>query len=118
MHAASTDATDRSRRILLQSLIAAGILMVVAGVIAGLWLGPEFFLIALVGLVDFALAWAFASGRLRLTRDDLPEPPSQPDAEPVALADEETDDPYYRPDDHALDEATDDPSYNPYARED
>ncbi|MGI9020086.1 MAG: hypothetical protein ACR2G3_05185, partial [Solirubrobacterales bacterium] len=45
-------------------LVASGFGFVAIGIFLGLWLGEIYFLIALVGLIDFALAWAFQSGRL------------------------------------------------------
>jgi hypothetical protein len=93
--------TQQSRRILVNSLIAGGVLMVAVGIFVGLWQGAAFFLLAVVGLIDLALAWAFASGRIGLSGASVVGASEPPATGP----------------DVAVQEATDDPSYNPYARE-
>ena len=99
----TTDPAAQSRRVLVNSLVATGLLLVVVGVIVGIWQGAVFFLIAAVGALDLVVAWAFASGRIGLSRANVVPPTgAEPEAGP----------------DVAAHEATDDPSYNPYARED
>jgi len=100
----STDPTQQSRSVLVRTLVASGLLMITAGVIIGVAVGPVFLLIALVGLVDIVLAWAFQTGRLGGAGVGAQTIPAtdQPAAGPDVIAHE----------------ATDDPSYNPYARED
>ncbi len=98
----STDPAQQSRKVLVNSLVASGAVLIAAGIFVGLWQGPVFFLIAGVGLIDLALAWAFASGKLGLSGANVVQASEQPATGP----------------DVAAHEATDDPSYNPYARED
>jgi hypothetical protein len=97
----SSDPAQQSRRVLVAALVTGGFVAIAVGVFVGIWLGPAYFAVALVGLVDFALAWMFSSGRINSAAysPHLGQPPA-PDP------------------DRAAHEATDDPSYNPYARED
>jgi hypothetical protein len=100
----SPDPAQQSRSVLVRSLVASGFVFVAAGIIVGLAVDPVWFLIALVGLIDFVLAWAFNAGHLGgagIGTQTIPAS-EQPAAGPDVVARE----------------ATDDPSYNPYARED
>lgn len=58
------------------ALMTSGVLTVVVGVVLALAVEPVLALIAVVGIIDFGLAWAYATGRLGSPRpqaaDDLP----------------------------------------------
>ena len=84
---------------LVLSLVLGGILMIAVGVAVGLIVEPIFFALAAFGVVDFALAWLFASGRIGPGA-------KRRRAEAAGAAGA------------AAAEAQADPSYNPYARED
>jgi len=66
---------------------------VLAGIALGVAVEPALFAICLIGVVDFALAWLFTSGRLGHEAQRRREAAAEG-------------------------EAAADPSYNPYARED
>jgi hypothetical protein len=70
-------------------LVISGVVAIVGGVIAGAVIDPVFYAIAGVSLIDFVVAWAFATGRIGPTADR-----------------------------RRAAEAQADPSFNPYARED
>jgi hypothetical protein len=70
-------------------LVISGVVAIVGGVIAGAMIDPVFYAIAGVSLIDFVVAWAFATGRIGPTADR-----------------------------RSAAEAQADPSFNPYSRED
>ena len=86
---------EAARRV-ASALYLSGAVTLVLGVALGLAIAPVFFGIAALGLLDFVLAWLFASGRIGplSARRAAAE---AGDAAAVAEAD---------------------PSFNPYARED
>lgn len=96
------DPAQRNRQLVANSLVASGLLLIVAGVGVGIAVDPVFLAIAAVGVADLGLAWAFRTGRLGAGSAAEAPTASAPDTGPDAAARE----------------ATDDPSYNPYARED
>jgi hypothetical protein len=81
-------------RSVAMALVLGCVVAMVVGVIAGALIDPFLYAIAAVALVDFALAWAFATGRIGTTADRR-----QASGDVAA-------------------EAEPDPSFNPYARED
>ncbi len=93
---APTDSSEASARKLAAALYVSGVITIVVGLFLGL-VGPSvLFLIALVGLIDLAIARAYETGRIG----------------PLAgrrRAEQSGD---------AATVAESDPSYNPYARED
>ena len=78
-------------------LVISGVVAIVAGVIAGAAIDPIFYAIAAVSLIDFVVAWAFATGRIGPTADRRRAAEASGDIAAEAQAD---------------------PSFNPYARED
>jgi undecaprenyl pyrophosphate phosphatase UppP len=88
--------TDQGR-VIATWLVIGGVVAIVVGVICGAVIEPYLYSIAAVALIDFALAWAFASGRIGPTAQ-------RRDAAEAAGT--------------AAQEAELDPSFNPYARED
>lgn len=72
------------------ALYLSASIMIVAGIALGFVLGPVWFVLVAIGLLDGVFAALFASGRIG-------SPASQPD--PATIAGQ-------------------DPTYNPYARED
>ena len=100
----STDPTQQSRTVIVRALVASGFGLIAAGILVGLWQGPVFLLIAVLGVADLVLAWAFHTGRLG---------GAGVGAQTIPATDQPADGP-----DVVAREATDDPSYNPYARED
>jgi hypothetical protein len=89
--------TSDPARTIARSLVLGGIVAIVVGGIAGALVEPYLYAIAAVALIDFALAWAFASGRLGSTAERRRVAQSSGDLAAEAEAD---------------------PSFNPYARED
>jgi membrane protein implicated in regulation of membrane protease activity len=89
--------TNDPGRTVAMALVLGGIVAIVVGVLAGLLIEPYLYAIAAVALIDFALAWAFATGRIGTTADRRRE------AEATG---------------NLAAEAEADPSFNPYARED
>ena len=87
---------QEAARRLARALYLSGAVTLIAGIALGFVLSPVFFGIAAIGLLDFVLAWAFATGRIGplAARRAAAE---AGDAAAVAEAD---------------------PSFNPYARED
>jgi len=79
-------------------MVLSGVVTLVLGVVMGALVWTPLYFIAALALVDFALAWAFASGRIKATANVSVRTETVP------------------ADDVARVEA--DPSYNPYARED
>jgi hypothetical protein len=84
-------------RLVAASLVLGGILLIAVAVYLGATVSPVLYLISVLSLVDFALARAFATGRIGPTAARR-------------RAAEQTGD--------VAAEAELDPSYNPYARED
>jgi hypothetical protein len=84
---------ERTARTLALVLTIAGVVTIVVGVVLGAIVTPLLYLIALSAIFDFALAYAYATGRIG-TGDQVTATPEGPQA------------------------AGEDPSYNPYARED
>ena len=81
--------TPSGSPLVARALFISGIATIVVAVVLAVVVDPVMGAIALVGVIDLALAWAFASGRLGSTGGAADAP-----------------------------EAGEDPSYNPYARED
>jgi hypothetical protein len=86
--------------IVAASLVVTGVASIVAGIVLAVAVDPLLGLIALIGVLDLALAWAFATGRLGGRTAGVSDPTqgeasADPSPDPAA-----------------------DPSYNPYARED
>lgn len=79
--------------VLVKVLVGSGLFTIAVGVVLALTMDRILLVIALVGLVDFGLARAYATGKLGS--------PGQQVTEDLAPGD-----------------ASSDPSYNPYARED
>ncbi len=86
-------ASGPAKRMTVRALVVSGVITIVVGVVLAIAVAPLLGLIAAVGIVDFVLAWAFATGRLT--------PPGARVEDRLA------------PGDASLDR-----SYNPYARED
>lgn len=78
-------------------LIITGLISIGIGIVIGAVVTPWGFVVAGSGLIDFVLAYVFASGRLR----SYAGPPKAADAA-----------------DEVAGAAGTDPAYNPYARED
>ena len=74
-------------------MVISGVVTVVLGVVLGALVWAPLYALALIAVVDFALAWAYANGRLRTASGGSA-------AEPAAV------------------DPAADPSFNPYARED
>lgn len=89
-----TARTSTSR--LVTALMLSGVFTLVAAVALGLLVEPALFALALVAVVDFAVAGAFARGRIGPLAA-LRQAEGEGDAAAIAEAD---------------------PGYNPYARED
>jgi undecaprenyl pyrophosphate phosphatase UppP len=89
--------TNDPGRTVAMALVLGGVVTIVVGVLAGALIETYLYAIAAVALVDFVLAWAFATGRIGTTAERRRE------AEATGNLAAET-------------EA--DPSFNPYARED
>jgi hypothetical protein len=87
---------DQGRTVAVALALGGGVAIVV-GVLAGALIETYLYAIAAVALIDFALAWAFATGRIGTTAARRHE------AEATG---------------NLATEAQADPSYNPYARED
>ena len=85
------------RRMVAMALVLGGIVTIVVGVLAGALIEPFLYAIAAFALLDFALAWAYSTGRLGYSadRDEAAQAPGDITAQAEA-----------------------DPSFNPYARED
>jgi len=83
----------QAQQIIVRALVVGSVLCTVVGAVLGLAVEPILGLIAVVGITDFGLAWAFSTGKLR--------------APGAAVSDE-----------LAPGDASEDPSYNPYPRED
>jgi hypothetical protein len=90
---------DRQVRLLVLSLIVGGILVIALAIALAVLIHPLYLAIALFSVLDFALAWAFATGRMgpRAVRRQAEAAGSAGDAAVAAEAD---------------------PSYDPYALED
>lgn len=92
-----TGPSSNSSRTVAMSLISGGVATIVVAIILGATVEPALYAIALVGIVDFGLAWAFSKGYVGTGAPQRREAEASGDAATVA---------------------TEDPSYNPYARED
>ena len=92
----ATEPPPNPTRPLVLSLVSGGVLLIVVAVFLGATVDPLLYAIAAFSLVDFALAWAYASGRIG------------PGAERRRLAREPG----------AAAGLEQDASYSPYARED
>jgi hypothetical protein len=92
-----TAAEDQTVRVLVGSFVLGGLFVIGVAVYLGAAVSSALYAVALVSLIDFALAWAFATGRIG------PLARRRADAEATG---------------GAAAEAELDPSYNPYARED
>lgn len=79
--------------VLVKVLVGSGLFTIAVGVVLALTVDPILIVIALVGLIDFGLARAYATGKLGSPGPQVP-------------------------DDLAPGDESQDPSYNPYARED
>jgi hypothetical protein len=88
---------DRQVRVLILAFVLSGIFVIALAVALAILLDPLYLAIALFSLVDFAVAWAVATGRMgpRSLRRKAEAASAAGDAAEAA-----------------------DPSYNPYARED
>ena len=84
-------------RLLIIVLCVSGVLTVLAGIALGIAVKPVLFAIAAAGIVDFVMAWLFASGRVGPDAQRRRE--AEAAGDPTAIAEV-------------------DPTYNPYARED
>jgi membrane protein implicated in regulation of membrane protease activity len=91
---------DRQVRLLILAFVLSGIVVIALAVALAILLDPLYLAIALFSLVDLALAWAFATGRMG-PRSLRRKAEAARDASAAAAA-----------------VAAADPSYNPYARED
>jgi undecaprenyl pyrophosphate phosphatase UppP len=89
--------TDDQGRTVAMALVLGGVVAIVVGVLAGALIETYLYAIAAVALIDFALAWAFATDRIGISAARR----RQAEAGGNLAA-----------------EAQADPSYNPYARED
>lgn len=92
-----TGPTPDPTRILVLSMVAGGIITIAVGIYLGATVSAPLYAIAAVALIDFALAWAYGTGRLG------PAAARRREAEASG---------------EVAAEAQADPSYNPYARED
>ena len=100
---------------LVRAMYISAAVTVVIAIVLGATVAPALYAIALVALVDLGLAWAYASGRLKLTGDPRlgrPEEGGVVDGPGDPSSDGEGDAT------RAAEAASADPSYNPYARED
>jgi hypothetical protein len=90
---------ERHTRALVLSLVLGGLVLTAVAVAVGLIVDPVFFALAAFSLVDFLLAWMFATGRIGpgAARRKAEAAGAAGDAATAAQAD---------------------PAYNPYARED
>ncbi len=79
--------------VLVRVLVGSGLFTIAVGVVLALTVDPILAVIALVGLIDFGLARAYATGKLGRPESQLAE-------------------------DSGSTDASQDPSYNPYARDD
>jgi len=91
------DPEAAARRTLVLSMVGGGIVVIAVAIVLGATISAALYALALFSLIDFALAWAFATGRMG------PGAQRRRDAEASGDLTAETE----------LD-----PSYNPYARED
>ena len=82
---------------LVLSMIAGGIVVIAVAIYLGATISTPLYAVAAFALIDFWLAWAFASGRMGPAAARRRE--AEASGSPAA-------------------EAEFDPSYNPYARED
>jgi membrane protein implicated in regulation of membrane protease activity len=90
---------DRQVRLLILAFVLSGIFVIALAVALAILIDPLYLAIALFSTIDFALAWAFATGRMG-PRSLRRKAEAAGDASATAAA------------------AAADPSYNPYARED
>jgi uncharacterized membrane protein len=90
---------DQHVRLLILSLVLGGIVVIAIAIALAILVHPLYLAVALFSVIDFALAWAFATGRMG-PRSLRRKAEAAGDASAAAAA------------------ATADPSYNPYARED
>lgn len=90
---------DRQVRVLILAFVLSGIFVIALAIGLAILIDPPYLAIALFSLIDFALAWAFATGRMgpRSLRRKAEAAGAAGDAAAAAAAD---------------------PSYNPCARED
>ena len=91
------DPERQAVRALALSLVIGGLITIALGVWLGATVESVLYVVSAVGLVDFALAWAFASGRIGPLAQRRRDAEASGDAAALAGVD---------------------PSYNPYARED
>ena len=91
-----SSAENSPARLLALSLFIGGLVTIGLAIVLGATVEPLLYLIALTAIIDFALAWFYATGRLGA--------PDQARRE-TELANKQA-------------MAAEDPSYNPYARED
>jgi hypothetical protein len=92
-----TPAEQQGPRLIALSLAAGGVITIALAIYLGATVSSALYAIALVSLVDFAMAWAYLTGRLG------------PAAQRRRAAEASGD---------VVAEVELDPSYNPYARED
>ena len=95
--AATPPPEQQAIRILTMALVLGGLFTIGVAVYLGSAIDSVLYLVALVGLADFVVAWAFATGRIG------PLAQRRRDAESAG---------------DLSAELQQDPSYNPYARED
>ncbi len=94
---ANPSSERQATRALVLSLTTGGLLTIALAIFLGATVEPFLYAIALVALVDFGLAWAFATNRLGPGAQRRREAEASGEAASLAQAD---------------------PSYNPNARED
>ena len=91
------DPEAAARRTLVLSMVGGGIVVIAVAIYLGAAISPGLYALAAFALIDFGLAWAFATGRMG--------PGAQRRREAEASG-------------NLAAETELDPSYNPYARED
>ena len=84
-------------QVLVIALVIGGLITIAVGVFLGATVSSALYLIALASGIDFALAWAYSSGRLGPTAQRQQEAKATGDVAAITESD---------------------PTYNPYARED
>lgn len=93
-------------RLLVISLVTGGMITIAVAILLGATVSPALYAIAVIGLIDFALAWAYSTGR----RGPLAVAGRESETAGVGRESETAGTAAFR--------AQADPSHNPYARED